>query len=86
LRDFASNEEFLQALRSLIDRIEAQGNIVAARQLREGFACPNGLTDGWAWLVESIDKTVSDDQSRIDARDMSKLRYTQDPKETDVPS
>lgn len=30
-----------------------------ARELRDGFACLNGLTDGWAMLLESVDKVIA---------------------------
>jgi hypothetical protein len=74
MRDYKSNDEFFQAFRDLIDRVEKQGNAGAAQQLSEGFSCLNGLTDGWALLMESIDKTISENQSKIEASDMSELK------------
>jgi hypothetical protein len=74
MKDYKSNDEFFQSLRNLIDRVEKQGNTGAAQQLQEGFSCLNGLTDGWALLLESIDKTISENQSKIEASDMSELK------------
>jgi hypothetical protein len=74
MRDYKSNDEFFQALRDLTHRVEKQGSIGAAQQLREGFSCLNGLTDGWALLMESIDKTISENQGKIEASDMSELK------------
>ncbi len=74
MKDYKSNDDFFQALRDLIDRVEKQGNMAAAQQLREGFSCLNGLTDGWALLMEYIDKTISENQNKIEASDMSELK------------
>ncbi|TAN40461.1 MAG: hypothetical protein EPN25_07580 [Nitrospirae bacterium] len=74
MRDYRSNDEFFQALRELMQRIEEQGNIQAARELRDGFSCLNGLTDGWALLMESIDRVISGTHGRIEAGDMAELK------------
>jgi hypothetical protein len=71
--NFKSSEEFFSALRDLIERIEKQGNAVAAQELRNGFSCLNGLTDGWALLMESISKTIAADRGKIERREMSEL-------------
>lgn len=73
MKEFASNEEFFAAFRDLVARIEKQGNAGAARELREGFACLNGLTDGWALLMESIDTTIRANKGRIPNPEMSEL-------------
>jgi hypothetical protein len=74
MSDYKSSDEFFQALRDLTHRIEKQGNVGAVQQLREGFSCLNGLTDGWALLMEAIDKTISENQDKIEASDMSELK------------
>ena len=74
MRNITSNEEFFAALRALIDRLEKQGNIVAAQELRSGFACLNGLTDGWALLMESIERTIAANRGKIGKADMLELR------------
>jgi hypothetical protein len=74
MRDFKSNEEFFVALRDLIDRIEKQGDIEAAQELRSGFSCLNGLTDGWALLMESMERAISANQGKIEKSEMLELR------------
>ena len=74
MKEFASSEKFFAAFRGLVARIEKQGNAEAARELRGGFACLNGLTDGWALLMESIDRTIKENKGRIPEPEMSELR------------
>ena len=74
MRDFKSNEEFFAALRNLMDRIETQGNTAAAQELRSGFSCLNGLTDGWALLVESMQRTVAANRGKMGKAEMLELR------------
>ncbi len=74
MKKYKSNNEFFDALRHLIHRIEGQGNIAAAQKLQEGFSCLNGLTDGWALLMESIDNTISENHGKIEPRDMAELQ------------
>ena len=74
MREYKSNDELFQAFSDLINRVEKQGNIAAARQLREGLSCLNGLTDGWALLMDSIDRTISENQGNIQKSDMSELK------------
>jgi hypothetical protein len=53
---FRSYEELFQTVRDLIAALEAGGQAQAAATLRDGFRCLNGLTDGWALFLESIEK------------------------------
>lgn len=53
---FASAEEYFEAARRLMTQLEHKAHDEAAAELREGFACLNGLTDGWAMFLESIEK------------------------------
>jgi len=73
MSNFTSNEEFFAALRALIDRLEKQGNTAAAQELRSGFARLNGLTDGWALLMESIERTIATNRGTIGKADMLEL-------------
>jgi len=74
MTEYASNEEFFDALRGLIRRAEEQGNASAARELREGMSCLNGLTDGWAMLLQSIDKSIREDTGRLGPAEMTELK------------
>jgi hypothetical protein len=55
---FRSNEELFQAVAELTARLEAGGHRDAATALRDGFGCLNGLTDGWALFLQSIEKVA----------------------------
>jgi len=54
MASYRSSEEFLEAVRDLMTRLEHRGHHQAAAELLEGFRCLNGLTDGWALFLESI--------------------------------
>jgi hypothetical protein len=62
---FRSPEEFFQAVRALIADLEREGDPGAAATLRDGFGCLNGLTDGWALFLESIDKVRATAAGRL---------------------
>jgi len=51
-----STDEFFEAVAQLTAELEMHGHADAAAELRSGFGCLNGLTDGWALFLESIDK------------------------------
>ena len=72
--DFTSNDDFFAVFRDLVERIEKQGHAEAAQDLRTGFACLNGLTDGWALLMEAIDRTIRANRGKIEEPEMSELR------------
>ena len=59
MKKYSSNEEFFDAIRVLINHLEQCGHAEAARDIRSGFACMNGLTDGWALFLESIDNVLA---------------------------
>ena len=54
-RSFASSQELLEAVAGLMTRLEAGGHSQAAAEIREGYRCLNGLTDGWALFLEAIE-------------------------------
>ncbi len=54
-RVFGSNEELFVALRGLISELEAGPAVEAAGELQRGLRGVNGLTDGWALLLASIE-------------------------------
>ncbi len=56
MASFRSNEEFFDAVRGLIGKLEAGGHASAAAELKAGFGCINGLTDGLAMFLESVEK------------------------------
>ncbi len=56
---FNSNQEFFDTLSGLIDELRGS-HPIAATDLALGLRCVNGLTDGWALLLESIQKVESE--------------------------
>ena len=66
MTSFRSNEEFFQAVNDLIATLEAGGHQEAAAELREGFGCLNGLTDGAALFLASIEKVQASEARRLD--------------------
>lgn len=65
MRQFASFDELFQFIWTLIEQLENAGHAEAAAAVREGYASLNGLTDGWAMLLEGIV------QARKQERDMA---------------
>jgi hypothetical protein len=70
---FKSNQELLQATRDLTAALEKHGNASAARELRDGMAAINGLTDGWAAFLESVQRVKAIHSSELDAGQRSLL-------------
>jgi hypothetical protein len=73
-----SNEELFQAVRDLVGRLEASGRAAAAAELAEGFRCINGLTDGWASFLESIDTVRAAHATGLVATDLETLEQLRD--------
>ena len=73
MASFRSNEEFFQAVRDLMAKLEAGGHHQAAAELREGFRCLNGLTDGWALFLESIERVQATESKRFAPDDRKAL-------------
>jgi hypothetical protein len=74
---FACADEYFASVRDLTARLDAGGCHEGAKELRAGFACLNGLTDGWALLLESLDRVhamCSDALSAVDLADLAALR------------
>lgn len=52
---FQSSEEFLAAVKALMTRLRTAGHEDAVAELKQGFKYMNGMADGWALLLSSID-------------------------------
>ena len=55
LRPFATLDDCFDAVRALVADLRASGHEAAAAELGAGFGCLNGLTDGWAGLLEAAE-------------------------------
>ena len=73
MKTYSSGEDFLNAVSDLISRIEKSGTVNAARELRSGFSCLNGLTDGWALFMESIETVLKVHGQRLSSDQHSEL-------------
>ena len=54
MKDYASNEEFFGDLTSLIERWCDARKLAALSRLLPGYLSMNGLTDGWANLLQGL--------------------------------
>jgi len=75
---FRSNQEYFEAVEDLALRLERGGRSSQAAELRRGLGCLNGLTDGWALLLDSINavrRACGSELSQDQRDDLEKLRH-----------
>lgn len=70
---FSTLEEYFAAVRDLIAELEARGLGEAAAELRAGYRCLNGLTDGWALFLESIDEVLAEEAAELSRDERRRL-------------
>ena len=70
---FQSNEEYFQAVEDLIARLEFGGHQQAADGLRDGYQCLNGLTDGWALFLASVEAVEATQFERLSREDQQAI-------------
>lgn len=58
MRTYSSNEELFQHIRNLAIQLQEQGQAPATQALKDGLSSLNGLTDGWALLMESVAQAI----------------------------
>lgn len=73
MTDFRSNDELFEAVTQLQTRLDRGGQSGAAAALGGGFACLNGLTDGWALFLESIEKVRALHEKQLAEEDRQAL-------------
>lgn len=56
---FKSNEELFGAVQDLVDALKRNGHRREADVLSNGLASLNGLTDGWAFLLDALREVES---------------------------
>jgi hypothetical protein len=56
--NYKSNEDYFAKLNTLAGQMEQSGHVGPAARIRQGILCVNGLTDGWAMLMEELDAIV----------------------------
>lgn len=77
MRSFQSNEEYFEAVAALIGKLELGGHQQAADELRDGYRCLNGLTDGWALFLESVERVQASQAKRFSREDQQALEVIQ---------
>ena len=60
-----SNDDLFKEVAVLLAGLAGEGHTGAVDELRSGFGCLNGLTDGWAQFLESIDRVRSTEAKRF---------------------
>jgi hypothetical protein len=73
MASFRSNEDYFQAIVDFAARLDTAGHSEAAAELRDGLGAINGLTDGWALLLESIERVKATHASRLTAEERETL-------------
>jgi hypothetical protein len=74
MKTYVSNAEYFDELMSLAARMERSGHLAAATEVRHGLSCLNGLTDGWALLMDSLELTLRDNGNNLATDQMEDLR------------
>jgi Ser/Thr protein kinase RdoA (MazF antagonist) len=73
MKDYASNEEFFGDLRVLVERWCDERKLSALSRLLPGYLSHNGLTDGWANLLEGLQSARALGHAAFSARDWDAL-------------
>lgn len=71
---FRSNEDLFRAVDELTTKLESGGHGDAAMEIKSGFRCLNGLTDGWALFLQSIEKVQDSHSKQLDRGDRQTLK------------
>jgi len=56
MKTYASSAELFESARRLASQMSSEGNEAAAKEILRGIQAVNGLTDGWALFLESLDR------------------------------
>jgi hypothetical protein len=70
---YASAQELISELRAVIESLRLSGRANAAAELSYGLGALNGLTDGWAMLLESIHAVLASSAEHLDAAEEQAL-------------
>ena len=73
MKKYQSADDFFRAFHDLVERIEHFGKPEVAQKLQYGFSCLNGLTDGWAQLMESMEQTLAQHRNELRKKDTDEL-------------
>jgi len=74
MKTYPSNQALFAATRAVAETIESEGLPQAATELLESLSAINGLTDGWAQFLESIDSVCVSHAGRLGQTALSELQ------------
>ncbi len=72
-KEYKDNQEFFNDVIALQNGLENTGKIEAAKEIQECMSLINGLTDGWAMFLESLNKVRSEYSSSFTTEQKEKL-------------
>jgi len=75
--EFQSNLELIEYINKLKSSLIESDNILASKAIEEGLLTLNGLTDGWAMLLESIDLVKNEFNSELNECQLKMLNIIQ---------
>jgi hypothetical protein len=75
---FKSNEALFRAVNDLLAALEKTKRAGVISKLRDGMSALNGLTDGWAAFLESIDDVRRHHRGELDERQRASLEEIRD--------
>lgn len=67
-------EDLSAGVTAMAGRLERAGHGAAAIELREGYCCLNGLTDGWADFRDAVEKVWWSTSAELGPDDRDALR------------
>jgi hypothetical protein len=75
IKEYKDNQEFFTDVHALQKELENNGEFEAAKEIKEGIGLINGLTDGWAMFLESLNKVNLEYSSSFSTEQKEKLSY-----------
>ena len=75
--EFKSNTELFEPIEKLRKELSSSGCEEAGNLISEGMSGLNGLTDGWAYLLEHLDSTKQKYGSALSPEQSAKLAQIQ---------
>ena len=74
VKTYKSNDDLFRSVNDLMGRLRGAGLDAAAVEIRDGFRCLNGMTDGWALFMESLERTLGTHASTMSNDAANELR------------
>ena len=72
-KEYSSNKEYFEDIEDFQKELLECGNNHAAKEIQEGLSCINGLTDGWAVFMESLEKISTEYAAKFSEKQKEEL-------------